>query len=190
MYAHEIGGEIDESMHNYEGALVEYKKAVDQAPAQPGTHMHMAEVFWTLNKWDDAEREYKAELQNAPGNCEAHWKIGDSILEANGNPADALTDLEEAIKGCPTLAQARVDRARALLKLSRASEALPDLLFAEKQSPSEPSIHFLLASVYKAQGKTADAQQQLSTYAQLQQQSSDSEAKRAKDWTDIQSNAH
>ncbi len=190
MYAHQIAGEIDESMHNYEGALVEYKKAVDQAPTQPGTHMHMADAFWELNKWEDAEREYKAELENAPGNCEARWKIGNSILEANGNPADALTELDKAVQGCPTLEQARVDRARALLKLSRANEALPDLLLAEKQSPSEPSIHFLLASVYKAQGKTVDAQQQLNTYAQLKQQLSDTEAKRAKAWTQIQTDAH
>ena len=36
--AHEVAGEIDESMHNYDGALVEYKKAADMAPQQPGTH--------------------------------------------------------------------------------------------------------------------------------------------------------
>ena len=33
--AHEVAGEIDESMHNYDGALVEYKKAIDLAPNQP-----------------------------------------------------------------------------------------------------------------------------------------------------------
>ncbi len=44
--AHEVAGEIDESMHNYDGALVEYKKAADMAPQQPGTHMHMANTFW------------------------------------------------------------------------------------------------------------------------------------------------
>ena len=39
--AHKVAGEIDESMHNYDGALVEYKKAMDMAPQQPGTHEHM-----------------------------------------------------------------------------------------------------------------------------------------------------
>jgi tetratricopeptide (TPR) repeat protein len=37
--AHEIAGEIDESMHNYDSALVEYKKAIDLAPAA-GWHAH------------------------------------------------------------------------------------------------------------------------------------------------------
>ena len=43
--AHIVAGEIDESMHNYDGALVEYKKAADLAPQQPGTHEHMGNAF-------------------------------------------------------------------------------------------------------------------------------------------------
>ncbi len=34
--AHEIAGEIDASMHNYDLALVEYKKAVDLGPKTAG----------------------------------------------------------------------------------------------------------------------------------------------------------
>ena len=49
--------------------------------------------------------------------------------------------------------QARVDRARALIKLGKQNDALPDLLMAEQESPNEPSIHFLLSQVYKADGK-------------------------------------
>src|SRR5258708_30615046 len=66
--AHEVAGEIDESMHNYDGALVEYKKAIDLAPQKPGTHMHMANTFWLIGKWDSAQEEIKAELANDPYN--------------------------------------------------------------------------------------------------------------------------
>ncbi len=179
VYAHEVAGEIDASMHNYDGALVEYQKAVAQAPNQPGVHMHMADALWEMNKWDAAEKQYAAELVNDPNNCEAHWKIGDSILEADGNPADALPQLDTAVKQCPGLMQARVDRARALVKLNRAAEALPDLQLAEKSNPNEPSIHFLLAAVYRAQGKPAEVRQEMQTYAQLQQQQGNAQAKQA-----------
>ena len=54
--AHEIAGEIDESMHNYDLALVEYKKAVDMAPHQAGTHMHMGDAYWNIGKWGSANR--------------------------------------------------------------------------------------------------------------------------------------
>jgi tetratricopeptide (TPR) repeat protein len=188
--AHEIAGEIDESMHNYDGALVEYKKATDMAPQQPGTHMHMADSFWLTGKWDSAQAEFKAELTNDPNNCTARWKLANATLEANGSPEDALSELNRAIERCPKLMQARVDRARALVKLNRQKEALPDLLLAEKDSPKEPSIHFLLSQVYKAGGQTAEAQQELRTYAQLQREASQAVAGQASDAISIKSTAH
>jgi predicted Zn-dependent protease len=188
--AHEITGEIDESMHNYDGALVEYKKAVDLAPDQAATHMHMANAYWSISKWESARAEFEAALVHDPNNCTAHWKLGNTILEANGSPVDALTHLNKAAALCPTLMQARVERARALVKLGRQEEALPDLQMAEKDSPKEPSIHFLLASVYRAQGKTAEAQEEMRTYGRLQREASEGVAAQANESINIKSAAH
>jgi len=188
--AHEVAGEIDESMHNYDGALVEYKKAVDLAPSQPGTHEHMGNTYWVTGKWDSAQTEFKAELANAPENCTARWKLANAMLEANAPAEDALTELNRVVDHCPALMQAHVDRARALIKLGKHDDALPDLLMAEKDSPDEPSIHFLLSSVYKAQGKTAEAQQEIRTYGRLQREASEGVARQASDAISIKSTSH
>jgi tetratricopeptide (TPR) repeat protein len=188
--AHIVAGEIDESMHNYDGALVEYKKAIDLAPQQPGTHARMGNVFWLTSKWESAEIEFKAELANDPNNCTARWKLANAMLEANAPAQDALTELNRAVEQCPTLMQARVDRARALVKLDKHNDALPDLLLAEKDSPNEPSIHFLLSTVYRAQGKTADAQQEMRTYGRLQREASEAVAGQASDAITIKSTSH
>jgi tetratricopeptide (TPR) repeat protein len=188
--AHIVAGEIDESMHNYDGALVEYKKAADLAPQQPGTHEHMGNTFWVTGKWESAESEFNAELKNNPNNCTARWKLANATLEANGSAEDALSGLNQAIERCPKLMQARVDRARALIKLSRQKEALPDLLMAEQESPKEPSIHFLLSQVYKADGRTAEAHQELRTYADLQREASQAVAGQASDAISIKSTSH
>jgi tetratricopeptide (TPR) repeat protein len=179
--AHEIAGEIDASMHNYDLALVEYKKAIDMAPHEPGTHMHMAEAYWNIAKWESAESEFKAELENDPYNCIARWKLANSMLEANDSAADALTELNQSIARCPALMQARADRGRALIRLGKQADALPDLLMAEKESPEEPSIHFLLASVYRAQGDSAEALKEMQTYSRLQREASDAIARQAND---------
>jgi len=188
--AHEIAGEIDESMHNYDVALVEYKKAIDLAPQQPGTHMHMADAYWLIGKWESAQTEFKAELANDPNNCTAHWKLANAMLEANDSNDDALAQLNLSIERCPLLMQARVDRARALIRLGKQSDALPDLVMAEKDSPNEPSIHFLLANVYRSQGKTADVQQEMQTYSRLQREASEAVAGQANDANKIKSAAH
>ncbi|MGD0417864.1 MAG: tetratricopeptide repeat protein [Terriglobales bacterium] len=188
--AHEIAGEIDESMHNYDLALVEYKKAIDMAPQQPGTHMHMGDAYWYIGKWQSAETEFKAELANDPNNCMARWKLANSMLEANDSSEEALSQLTSSLQRCPTLMQARVDRARALLRLGRQPEALPDLLMAERDSPSEPSIHFLLANVYRSQGKSSEAQEEMRKYGTLQRESSAAVAGQASESNTIKSNAH
>lgn len=188
--AHEIAGEIDESMHNYDVALVEYKKAIDLAPHQPGTHMHMANAYWLIGKWESAQEEFKAELKNDPNNCTAHWKLANAMLEANDSNEDALAQLNLSIDRCPMLMQARVDRARALIRLGKQSDALPDLLMAVKDSPNEPTIHFLLAAVYRSQAKSADAQQEMQTYSRLQREASEAVTGQANDASKIKNAAH
>jgi len=188
--AHEIAGEIDESMHNYDSALVEYKKAIDLAPQQPGTHMHMANAYWLIGKWGSAETEFKTELSIDPNNCAAHWKLANSMLEANESNDEALAEVNQAIEHCPTLMQARVDRASALIRLGKQSDARPDLEMAAKESPSEPSIHFLLASVYRAEGKSAEAQQEMQTYSRLQREARETVAGQATGASTIKDQAH
>jgi len=188
--AHEITGEVDESMHNYDSALVEYKKAIDLAPAQPGTHFHMANAYWLIQKWQSAETEFKAELGVDPNNCQARWKLANSMLEANESNEDALKELNQSIEVCPDLMQARVDRARALIRLGKQADALPDLELAVKDSPSEPSIHFLLASVYRAEGKPAEAQAEMHTYGELERVAREVTASQASGASALKSEAH
>jgi tetratricopeptide (TPR) repeat protein len=165
--AHEIAGEIDESAHNYAAALLEYRKAIDKAPHQPGTHMHMAVAYWHLGNWKSAQEEFRDELANDPNNCTARWQLADAMLEANGSSETALSELNQSIGLCPALMQAHVDRARALIRLGKHSDALPDLLMAEKESPTEPAIHYLLASVYRARGNIPEANWEMQTFGQL-----------------------
>ncbi len=187
--AHEIAGEVDESMHNYDGALAEYSKAVRMAPDQPGTHYHLGNAFWLQGKWESAGKEFQAELRNDPSNCTTQWKLGNSLLAANGPPGEALGPLDAAVAACPNLMQARVDRANALIKLNQPAKAVDDLTLAEKDSPREPSIHFLLAKAYKAEGKTAEAKVEIETFGQLQREAGEATAAQANDVMQVNNSA-
>jgi len=145
--AHQLSGEVMESMNNYDGAVVELKKAVDLAPQMSGNHYKLGDAYWNLSQWDSAAAQFQAELRVDPGNCMAEWKLGNIILQKNGSADDALQNLEGALARCPKLSDARVDRARALVKLNRGAEAVGELEQAEKANPTDPAIHFLLAKV-------------------------------------------
>jgi tetratricopeptide (TPR) repeat protein len=181
VWVHEISGEVMESMKNYDGALIEYKKAVEMAPQQAGTHYLLGNAYWALSMWDAATEQFRAELANDPANCLAQWKIGNIVVEQHGEPAEALAEVQKALDACPNLMAARVDRGRALLKLDRPAEALNDLVAAEKAEPGEASTHFLLAQAYRALGKTQEAQMEMKVFSKLEESARAATAARSKE---------
>jgi tetratricopeptide (TPR) repeat protein len=181
VWAHEISGEVMESMKNYDGALLEYKKGVEVAPQQAGTHYHLGDAYWSLNMWDSATEQFRAELANDPSNCMAQWKIGNIILEQHGDPTQALSEVQKALEMCPDLMTARVDRARALIKLDRHAEAVKDLQAAVKSDPAEASTHFLLAQAYRALGRMQEAQSEMKAFSKLEESARTKQSERAQE---------
>jgi len=179
-WVHEISGEVMESMKNYDGAVIEYKKAIEIAPQQAGTHYSLGNAYMSLSMWDAAAEQFRLELANDPTNCTARWKIGSIAVEQRSNIDQALGDIEKALSTCPNLAGARVDRARALLGLDRPGDALPDLEAAAKSDPSEPSTHFLLAQAYRGLGKPDQVQAEMKIFAKLEESARAASAERAR----------
>jgi tetratricopeptide (TPR) repeat protein len=167
--AHEMSGEIMASMKNYDGAIVEFKKAVELAPKQAGTHYELGNAYWNLGEWDAAAAELRTELGNDPNNCMAQWILGNILLAQDLRPEEALANTNKALALCPALTQARVDRGRAFLKLNQNEKAVPDLEAAVKTSPDEPTIHFFLAQAYRALGRAQDAKMEMQTFAKLEE---------------------
>lgn len=165
--AHELQGELQENLRNLNAAQREYELAIKEAPDKPGTHEHLGNIFWLQGLWPQAEAEFQAELANDSANCRAQWKLADSILNESERSEEALKLLESSVARCPDLMQARVDRARALVALGRAPEALNDLLLAEKADADEPTIHFLLEKVYRAEGKDTEAAGERQAFSRL-----------------------
>jgi tetratricopeptide (TPR) repeat protein len=179
--AHQMSGEIMEAMNNYDGAVVELKKAVEMAPRQPGSHFKLGDAYWSLSQWDAADEQFQAELSVDPRNCRAHARIGNIVLQKNGSAEGALADLDKALATCPSLTDARVDRGRALMKLNRHSEAATELETAVKADPSEPATHFLLAKAYRALGRTREADAEMQAFSKLEEAARAAVAERAQE---------
>ncbi len=181
VWAYEISGEIMEGMKNYDGAILEYKKAVESAPKQPGTHYKLGDVYWSLSQWDNAAEQFQAELSNDPRNCMAQWKLGDILVQQSIQPEKALAQVSKALEMCPNLAEARLDRGKVLLQLHRNDEALVDLQAAAKQTPDEASVHFLLARAYRALGRAQDARSEMQLFSDLEEKTRKATAERAQE---------
>ncbi|MGC2639518.1 MAG: tetratricopeptide repeat protein [Acidobacteriaceae bacterium] len=176
---HEVSGEMMEDMKNYQGALVEYKKAVDMAPDRAGTHYRLGNIEWKLSEWDDALAQFQAELKVDPYNCRAWAQTGNILITQQSQPEQGLADIDQALHLCPDLAQAHVDRGIALVKLGRNQEAVAELKIAVHDNPDDPMPHFFWARAEKALGDAAGASAELQTYATLQARASEAVAARA-----------
>jgi len=188
--AHELSAEMMEAMNNYDGAVVELKKAVEMAPQRPGAHYKLGDAYLGLSQLDSASEQFYAELAVDPANCMARWRIGNVVLLKNGNPEEALADMNQALSACPSLNDARVDRARALIKLDRNTEAVKDLEAAVKADPTEPSTHFLLAKTYRAFGRTEEAQREMQTFSKLEENARAASVERAREVIKNKETAH
>jgi tetratricopeptide (TPR) repeat protein len=178
---HEMSGEIMEGMKNYDGALVEYKKAVDMAPTRPGTHYMLGNVYYQISAWDAAMDQFEAELRNDPSNCKAEALIGNILLEQRHEDDKALAAVEKALALCPKLSQAHTDRGRALLKLNRPEEAAKELQVAEQANPDDETTHFYLAQAYRAMGQGEQAKHEMELFSKLEEARHAASAKRAEE---------
>jgi tetratricopeptide (TPR) repeat protein len=177
--AHEMSGEIMESMKNYDGAVLEYKKAVEMAPQQAGAHFKLGNAYWYLGEWDAAIKEFQSELVNDPQNCAAQGQIGNILIAQRMNFEEGLSAVDKALAICPNQTQARIDRGRALLKLNRGEEAVKDLQAAEQATPDDPTIHFFLAQGYRALGRSQEAQAEMRIFSKLEETARAGRAERA-----------
>lgn len=150
-----------------QAAETEYRIAVERGPGESITHEHLGNVYWLQGLWEKASKEFAEALQLDPNNCGAAWKMADTLLNLQAEPDKALELLQRSVGLCPNLDQARVDRAKALLALSRPADALPDLLQAERNTSDEPTIHFLLAKAYRALGKPNESAAETAIFGKL-----------------------
>ncbi len=150
--AHQISGEIMESMGNTPGAVAEYKAAIVAAPENAPAMEHLADIYWTTGDFAHAREAYTTLLAKQPGNCKAHWRLANSLDELGETTEVAMTEIQTALKACPALPQAHAERARLFLRMKQPAEALPDLKFAEAAAPDEPSVQRMLAETYRALG--------------------------------------
>ena len=190
VWAHEISAEVMESMKNYQGAVIEYKKAVEIAPRQPGVHYKLGDVYWSLSQWDNATEQFEQERAIDPHNCMIDWKLGDILMRRGTEFEKALSRVDKALAACPNLAGARTDRGQILIRLGRQKEAIPELLAAEKANPEEPSTHFLLAQAYRATGQSTNAAAEMKTFLTLDQKVRNAAAERASEVIKNDQTAH
>ncbi len=98
--------------------------------------------------------------------------LGDTYMQLN-QPEKARPFLEQAEQADRTQWRTHLDLGILAADAGQNDEALRQLLLADKQQPSEVSVHMHLGRLYKAMGKTAESKAEFTKASSLTQASDD-----------------
>ena len=148
----------------------QYQQALQLRPDTPNLHLELGQVYAMTSRWPQAEQQFRAEVKLQPGNAEAEYRLGEALLQ-QGKSRESRTELERADRLQPQMPETlyAIGKAAALDGDAAASEkAWISLLSIEKEGSLAAQAHFGLAGLYRKQGKTAEAEQQMREFQKLQ----------------------
>ena len=151
-------------------AETEYKEALRIRPELPGVHLELGQVYANSAQWTKAEEEFRAETKLQPGNAEAAYRLGGALLQ-QGKAHEALAELKRSIELKPDMPETLYSLGKAASldgQPATAEKAWLRVTELEKNTSLAAQTHFGLATLYRKQGKTAQAQHEMQEFQKLQ----------------------
>ncbi|HEX2663552.1 MAG TPA: tetratricopeptide repeat protein [Candidatus Acidoferrum sp.] len=151
-------------------AETEYKEALRIRPELPGLHLELGQVYANSAQWTKAEEEFRAETKLQPGNAEAAYRLGAALLQ-QGKAHEALAELKRSIELKPDMPETLYSLGKAASldgEPGTAEKAWLRVTALEKNTSLAAQTHFALATLYRKQGKTAEAQHEMQEFQKLQ----------------------
>ncbi|HUO33351.1 MAG TPA: tetratricopeptide repeat protein [Candidatus Acidoferrum sp.] len=168
--AHQMMAQNYAVLRDEPNAEKEYKAALQAKPDILDVHMELGQVYARAQQWDKAEGEFRIEAQMQPGNAEAFYRLGDALLQ-QGKVKDARVALERSDKLRPNMPQTLYNLGKAASldnDPASAEKYWLRVLAVEKGTPLAAQSHFGLATIYRREGKQAEAARQMQEYEKLQ----------------------
>lgn len=147
-----LAGEALDEMQDHAGAIEQFRSAVKANPKEPNVHFGLGYLLWTQNQYEEAEKEFQAELANVPDHAQALAFLADCKIKLNQGEA-ALSLLKKAAAIDPELEIAHIDLAALYGDSGRNAEALGELKIAAKLKPNDVNVHWRLGRLYQAMGR-------------------------------------
>jgi tetratricopeptide (TPR) repeat protein len=169
-WVHEVYGQNYMAQEQYAPAIREFQKAIEAGPQVSGLHYQLGEALLlserTESKRAAAEREFRLELKQNPQDANSLLKLADIALERSQiQEAKSLVDRAVRIRG--DNADAHMTRARIMELEGDVPSAIKELEMAEKLAPDVKTTYYQLATLYRRQGRQAEASEQLQTFQRL-----------------------
>jgi tetratricopeptide (TPR) repeat protein len=151
-----LAGEALDEMKDKPGAVQQFRAAAKADPRMPNVHFGLGYLLWGLLQYEEAAKEFQAELANNSDHAQALTYLADSDINL-GNPAAAGPLLQKAIRIDPKIELAHLDLGILDSDAGKQDDALRELKIAEHLEPGDQNVHWRLGRYYKSIGKNQQA---------------------------------
>jgi tetratricopeptide (TPR) repeat protein len=165
----QVLGEAQAAMRNRAAAEKHFAAALAARPDLLGAHYALGELYLQAGEFDKARAEFAAEAKSAPGSASAAYKLGYSLAQL-GNTSEAIVELKRANALQPGMPETLLELGKILHATGDSKSAegyLKEVLAAEAESQLAEAAHFQLSQVYRALGRTAEADREAKAFQSL-----------------------
>jgi len=160
--AQQLEAEAFESQQNWDRAIAEYKKILEQEPKLAGIHYRLGRIFLSKSppEVDSAKAEFDEELKIDPDDASAEFMLGEIARQA-GQWDDAIPHFSRASKLDEGFQEAYLALGMSLNSAGKFSEAIAPLQNYVKMQPGDPAGHYQLATAYARTGHKPEADREM-----------------------------
>ncbi len=126
---------------DYEGAVVEYGKAIAADPTYDKAYYNRGTASLRLKNYDAAAADFTKTISITPEYAKAHYYLG-YVKMKNKNYQDALVDFTRAIKHDPEIYDAYYYRGYIQMQDKNLEKAIEDFTEASKLDPDNSKTHY------------------------------------------------
>jgi tetratricopeptide (TPR) repeat protein len=151
---------------NSNGAIAQFRKAIALDPHLPSVHFELAELLNTSQDVvvkKEAEKEYRSALVENPLDEKTECRLGE-IDGQMGNTSRSYEEYSRAVELRPADADAKLGLAKILIEMNQQDEALQLLEASALLEPTNATLHYRLATLYRKSGHVDDAKREVALY--------------------------
>jgi tetratricopeptide (TPR) repeat protein len=151
-----LAGEALDEMKDHAGAIAQFRAAVKADPKVPNVHFGLGYLLWSQSQYEEAAKEFQAELVNVPDSEQSMAYLADAEIRMS-QPEAARPLIEQAIRIDPRMELPHLDLGILNSDAGHNEVALREFQEAAKLSPGDVNAHYRLARLYQSMGRKDEA---------------------------------
>lgn len=160
--AQQLEAEAFESQGEWDKAVTQYQRILEQNPQRHGIHYRLGRLFLTKTPPDseDAKKEFEEELKIDPNSAASEFLLGEIARQA-GQWEEAIRHFGRATKLDEGFVEAYLALGISINAAGKFADAVAPLENYVRMQPDDPAGHYQLATAYARTGRKQDAQREM-----------------------------